>query len=540
MGISKFMHKSQLASFKKRDTSILWRRIASFFVFFLLIVGLAFPALAGNPLYMNLNGTPLIWDISDSKEIGYKVDRGGLGILPFEQALVLIKEAMAVWESVSGAGIKFKYLGPTDEEVTIDNWIQIASNHIHAEGYGTTSAATTDSQFNRYFVIVFDNTGEIVAAKGSPGASGVQSHTGVLGTYDDPEFFTSAHIILNGQYYNNNDSDVADLELIDVMAIIVHELGHLLGLDHNTSQYQIYRNIIDGTLDPDYARYMSSMFPRFIKGSGRHMINLHPDEIATLKWMYGAEDYYTISGDVFDAKGQPQYSALVTARNTQSSLCHSYSQATRVTCSDMNTSSTGNGAAYFNAKNCMDDDVEGYYTIPVLTDGGYSIDVSEIPAFLTSAISKFGNNIQELPGDAEFFNEDDQRIESNYDYDEIIMDGDNLDEIDITLSSTVSANGQLDRITYTYFEQDDYFLVLNSDSDCPKQNDFDIESIVFNTAPSSSSNTSTPSSDTSAGCSLIIQSSESRAQSPESLGWLFAFNALALFFFLRRHTKRIS
>lgn len=498
MGIRKFMKPGQLASLKAALIKPSW--------VFTLVMGvmatllLLQPALAGSPLYMNSDNTPLTWDTTQT--IKYKVDPEGLGILTYAQSLVLIQEAMAVWESVVGTGIEFEYLGPTDEAITIDNWEEIAANHIFAEGYQTTSALTTDSQREHYLVIGFDNTGEIMEAKGSPGAAGIQSHTGVLGTYEDPQYFISGHVFINGLYYNNNDSDIPDLELIDLMAIIVHELGHVLGLDHNVFHYQMYREILDGTLNPNYARFLPTMFPRFIKGSGSHLISLHPDDIATLKWMYGAPDYHTISGEVLNANGEPQFAALVTARNTESALCHAYAQATGATCSDMNTSATGTGAAYFNAKNCLDKTAQGAYIIPVLRGGSYTVDVSEIPSFLKSSISKFGSVIPELAGDAEFFNKNDAPTESSYDYDEILIDGEDVGPVDIMLSSTVASSNQLDRITDTYFEQDSFFIVLDDEPDCPLTNDFDIESIVYNTPTSSFVTTHTSTNTTPAGCSL--------------------------------------
>lgn len=517
-----------------------WNRYTLFIFAFVLSLSFffSFPSQAGNPLYMNADGKPLVWDTTQT--IPYKVDPKGLGKLSFEESLTLIQQAMLVWESVDETGIQFEYLGPLDTAITPSNWEKLTGNYIYGRAYGVTHSNTSSSQKEGYLVIGFDNTGEIMKAKGSDGASGIQSHTGVKGTYENPEYLSSAHVFINGLYINGNDSDIRDISLTDMMAIIVHELGHVLGLDHTLFHYQLYKDILSNQRDLEDTRFLPTMFPRFIKTTGPHVINLHPDDIATLKWMYHPDETPTLSGEILDATGSPVETLVVTARLTTSPLCQAFSQATGITCSDMNSVSSGQGNSYFNGKYCMDDSYLGAYVLPILENGDYSIDVQEIPFDFVDSISKFDAKTESISGGAELLTKNDVADEDAYEYDVISYHGTSKDNLDIILASEDSHQEDLDRIDYSFFEEEDAFANLYTEDElCPLENSFDVEAAIHfqsNSSLSSNSSVEIVTSSSSTGCSLDHEEKSPLHSHPSPLIYLVS---IIIFFIRQKNESRI-
>jgi len=491
---------------------------------------------AGNPLYMASQDTPLVWDTS--KTIKYKVDPKGLGKLSFEQSLALVQEAFSIWESVSDTGIEFEYIGTEEEEITIDNWESIAGNHIYAEANPTNTDLTTNSQRDNYIVIGFDNTGEILEAKGSEGASGAQSLTGIKGSYNNPEYIISSHLFINGLYYNDQSDAVQDLELIDLFAIIVHELGHVIGLDHTLSHYQMYQDILSGTIDTHYARYLPTMFPRFIRGTGAHLISLHPDDIATLQWMYGAEIENSISGEVTDANGTPMDTLVVSIRNNESPLCETYSQATSIICSNSSTTANNGTSSHFNIQNCLDDDDLGIYIIPLLNSGDYTVDVQEIPELFATSIARFDSSLADIQGRAEFYNENDMSNEDNDNYSFVRINSSNIQNIDITLASRTAIDASLDRISYTYFEENSNFHMADDDDMyCPLEGSLNNKALVslIDEIDISASLNSTDETTNLSSCSL-----KTKATPQNYTLFLILLSLLLIFVPLQRRRKLIE
>ncbi|MFH1358227.1 MAG: matrixin family metalloprotease [bacterium] len=502
--------------------------IISLLMFIVLTAIVCTPvAYAGNPLYMKTDGTPLVWDTS--KTIKYKVDPKGLGKLSYDQSVALVNLAISVWESVAGTGIQFEYLGPLDESITINNWEKLAGNFIYHDSASSSADKVSESQSEGYLVIGFDEVGAILEAKGSSGASGAQSITGIQGTYENPKFISSAHVFLNGNYYDGDD-DISDLSLTDLLSVLVHELGHVLGLDHNLSHYPLYTDIMNGDLDPSYARYLPTMFPRFIRTTGHYLLSLNPDDIATLKWLYSDDDsYFLITGTLTDSNGQPQDKINVNSRNINASLCEVYSQATSVTCSERNTLADSSGDAYFTGKYCENDSALGDFVIPILDVAQHTIDIHEIPENFSTSIARFDGTLNELTHVAEFYNVNDSEVDDPYTYTTFSIFEDK-DYLDITLSQPTSGE-DLDYIDYSYFEKNTFFETSDPNQTyCPETSEYDEDTIlhIINTTVIAPSIAVQNEAQNASGCSLKRELVSQRQPQSLPLFFLLLFSLLIL------------
>jgi hypothetical protein len=175
-------------------------------------------------------------------------------------------------------------------------------------------------------VIIFDDTGDIIEDL-MPG-----NREGVVGL-SEPQVWdssglhlTKGYAIFNGYLQASgilaSTQDVSDKLF---QATIVHELGHLLNLDHTQVNLSIARDCVrDGACENSQG--VPTMYPE-LKTTAQSL--LKRDDQVTVSWIYPTEDlkskFCVITGEIFDGKGDPLKGVNVIAANVANPITDSRS-----------------------------------------------------------------------------------------------------------------------------------------------------------------------------------------------------------------------
>ena len=273
---------------------------AAFAFMFLLLSSAAF---AGGPFVVDmvdLTGQAMRWQ-NDTFE--WYADPGRLSSqVDNATARQWITEQLNKWTSltipnadlqlVSTAAIKASYKGTVVEDIDETNF----------GSYTSTDPGPS--------VVIFDEDGDIIASR-----AGEQNRETIVGLTEILLDYTSGtsglrirkgYAAFNGYLLSagvlSPDQDAAN-ELFK--ATILHELGHLLNLDHSQVNFDIAQACVRGG-DCLNGQYIPTMYPELLTNLQGI---LSRDDKITLSWIYPTDDFEsdfcTITGEIFDADGQP-------------------------------------------------------------------------------------------------------------------------------------------------------------------------------------------------------------------------------------------
>ncbi len=176
------------------------------------------PAWSGGPLIVT-NGIPALWP--ENKTIVYTIDQGALGTFSNLQASSMITRAFNQWNQVSTSWLTFtRNAESLPVDVTSYNFEQIL-----------------DSLPDNSNPIIFDNDGEIIEA-----LAGQYSKSYILG-------FASVHsygneIVMTRSYYNGYFITQQKQTEAQIFSTLLHEIGHMCGLDHaQHSRHIAFNNV---------------------------------------------------------------------------------------------------------------------------------------------------------------------------------------------------------------------------------------------------------------------------------------------------------
>ncbi len=333
----------------------------------------ALPTLGGGALNVDGAGTPMKW--STAAPVVYNRDKGSLGSLGNPLASSLLADAFGRWQSVALSDIAFT------------QGISLPQD-VNATGIPFDNPAHWAHFWRKpgdgWSPVIYDVDGAIIddmfgqgARFDILGAAGLDNPIALSGT------ITEASIVINGAFRDGAGPPSSPADLPSVLAfeaIMVHEIGHFVNLDHSVVNHELA-----GDGDGDNDIYLPSMFPLSVDDE-EAMVTLNPDDEAALAMLYPAAGWAVatsgVSGLVLDGS-VPFQGAGVVIRRTDSPFMYAYSGISGASFFPCNVGGSCYPCSAGTSCSPGDPDAQGEYHIHGVSPGSYTICLDQIDTRLS-------------------------------------------------------------------------------------------------------------------------------------------------------------